>query len=63
MNVYGIMDIELSKPCHETTYLEWEIPKKLEKKLNRIIKKKIKGFIKKCKCDFCKESVYQKPKK
>lgn len=39
---------------HKTTYLEWEIPQKLSKKLNDIIRKEIKEFEKKCKCGLCK---------
>jgi hypothetical protein len=36
------------------TYLEYEIPKKLAKKLSKIIEKEIKEFEKKCKCGLCK---------
>jgi hypothetical protein len=39
---------------HRTTYLEYEIPKKLSKKLSKIIEKEIKKFEKQCKCGLCK---------
>lgn len=57
MNVYGIPEgwkPPTWKQSHPTTYLEWEIPKKLEKKLNALIKKEIRDFRKVCKCDRCK---------
>lgn len=42
------------KKRHATTYLEYEIPKRLEKKLEKYIDKEIAKFDKKCKCAACK---------
>lgn len=41
---------------HETTYLEYEIPKALEKELSKMIEKRIEEFEKECQCEDCKEN-------
>lgn len=38
---------------HGTTYWEWEIPEKLEKKLTKMVKAELKKFYKNCKCENC----------
>lgn len=43
------------KQFHGTTYLEYEIPKSLEKKLSKIVEKRLKQFYKECNCDRCKQ--------
>ena len=57
ISIYGIHDV-VKQPTklqmHKTTYLEYEIPEKLEKKLTLIIDKEIGEFHKKCKCKDCK---------
>lgn len=40
---------------HPDTYLEWNIPEALEKKLNKYIEKSINEFEKTCQCEDCKQ--------
>ncbi len=40
---------------HETTWLEWEIPQELERKLTKMIKRQLVKFREKCICEHCKE--------
>ena len=40
---------------HATTYLEYEIPKRLEKKLEKMIDVELATFHKNCKCPSCKK--------
>lgn len=58
INVYGInlspQEIQDRSKWHETTYIEYEIPQKLYKKLHKIINKEVKIFEKKCNCGLCK---------
>lgn len=67
MNIYGNMetpeeaqerrkDFELGIiRYHDTTYLEYEIPKSLENELSDYIDKKISEFNQQCQCEDCKE--------
>jgi len=41
---------------HETTYLEYEIPKVLEDELSKFIEKRIAEFEKTCQCEDCKNN-------
>lgn len=62
--VYGSFGPTLSKrQFHGTTYLEYEIPKKLEKELSKLIETKLKEFYKNCKCDSCTERRKRKKNK
>ena len=58
VSVYGCFfspeELRERAKWHDTTYLEYEIPKKLQKKLWKIIDKEIKQFEKKCGCGRCK---------
>lgn len=40
---------------HATTYLEWEIPSRLEGKLSKLIEQELKAFHKNCECPSCKK--------
>lgn len=42
------------KQHHETEWLEWELPKKVEKAATKFIKQELKKFYQQCKCDSCK---------
>ena len=57
ISAYGLdlsaLEIERRKKWHTETYIEYEIPKKIEKKLSKIIESEIKKFSKKCKCELC----------
>jgi len=57
INAYGIdlsaQEIKRRKKWHTETYIEYEVPKKIEKKLSKIIESEIKKFNKKCKCELC----------
>lgn len=63
VHVYGIFltpeQIKELDKYHKTTYLEYEIPKKLERKLNKIIKEEIRLFKKQCNCPSCKPSKHK----
>lgn len=62
--VYGSFGPRLSKKeFHGSTYLEYEIPEKLEKKLTKIVEKELSKFYKKCNCNSCKERRKRKNKK
>ena len=42
--------------CHETTYIESEIPQELEDELSKFIEKRISEFENKCNCEDCKNN-------
>lgn len=53
--VYGNIQPPLTKKqFHGTTYLEYGIPKKLEKELTKMMNKRLKEFYKECNCESCK---------
>lgn len=41
---------------HETTYLEYEIPKGLENELSQMVEKRIAEFENTCQCEDCKNN-------
>jgi hypothetical protein len=41
---------------HETEWLEWELPKEIEKSATKFIEKELKKFHKKCQCENCKNN-------
>lgn len=48
------------KEFHGETYLEYAVPKKLEKELSKMIEKRLKQFYRECKCKRCKENKKRK---
>jgi hypothetical protein len=40
---------------HPTTWMEYNIPRALEKKLEKMVDKELDKFYKKCQCEDCKE--------
>lgn len=63
VNVYGLP--QGWKPpdksqYHKTAYLEYVIPKSLEKELSKMIDKRLRQFEKECKCESCKEKRRRK---
>lgn len=64
-NVYGIppgWKPPTKKEWHGTTYLEYEIPKQLEKELSKLVENRLNQFYKECQCDNCKENRIRKKK-
>lgn len=63
INVHGL-PMDWKRPTksefHGTTYMEYEIPKKLEKELTKMVGKRLKEFYKECKCDSCKRRKNKK---
>lgn len=55
--VYGVFltpeEIKERETWHETEWLEWELPKEVEKAATKFIKAELKKFYKKCKCGRC----------
>lgn len=55
--IYGTLlspqEIADRETWHEKTWLEWEIPKAIEKEVSKFISKKIKSFEKQCGCGLC----------
>lgn len=41
---------------HETTYLEYSIPKELEKELEEMVDKRLAEFEQQCQCEYCKNN-------
>ena len=58
IHVYGILplpdEVRKKRTWHKTTWIEAEVPKKLEKKLYKMINEEVKRFKKECKCGGCK---------
>jgi hypothetical protein len=61
IKVFGMPPDFEPSDCHDTTYLEWEIPKELEQKLGKLIEKEIDKFQRKCSCESCQQYRKENP--
>ena len=71
--MYGISDIWIKQKqedakngivrFHANTWMEYNIPVALEKKLTKIVEKELRKFVRQCPCESCKQNRKRKKSK